>query len=81
MDDLREEFIKQIETIEKECKEKIKSEEFKEELNKFENLIKRFEEKCTNWRRELNENYCISNIEECEKLKEELQMKQAEKFI
>ena len=36
MDDLREELIKQIKTIEDECKEKIKKEEFNKELSKFE---------------------------------------------
>ena len=82
MDDLREEFIKQIETIENECKEKIKTEEFQQELNKFDKLIKNFEEKCTKWSQELNEikieNELISINEECETLKQELEKKKKE---
>ena len=82
MDDLREEFIKQIETIENECKARFKTEEFQLEFNKFDELIKIFDEKCTNWSNALNEikieNDWISINEELKKLNRELKKEKKE---
>ena len=84
MDDLREEFINQIETIENECKQKIKKEEFKQELINFEKSIKSFGEQCSKWSRELNEmkkefdkDYWCAAIKKCDVLKKDLNDEQS----